>query len=747
MTSFFVYMNEFTKKKIELLAPAGNFNCFLAALSAGADAVYLGLRKFGARANADNFSEEELIEAIKIAHIYGKRVYLTVNTLFKENEIYELYPFLKEVYKHGLDGVIVQDIGVVSVIKDLFPDMEIHASTQMAITDVEGVEFARSLGVCRVVPARELSLKEIKRIHDETGMELECFIHGALCYSYSGKCLFSSCLGERSGNRGSCAGPCRLSYDNEYLLSMKDLCTLRIIPELIDAGIYSFKIEGRMKNEDYVYGVTSIYRKYIDEYLNNGTFNVKEEDEEQLLSLYTREGNSTGYYKMKNGRQMITLKSPAYCSEKRDNGQKICLERVKLSAVANISLNEKPYFNITISDDDSIFNGLSVEVSGNEKIARAQNAPAILEQVNKQLCKMGGSLFEVKNIVTDLDDNVFVSNGELNNLRREAINALMDKISAKFSRGLSGKYNEVYIANKLAGTVTTESNNAYKIKANVLFDYQLDVISHYDYVTDVILNYALVNNIINNRSNNKYIDRLINSKKGIFIRLPYILRTEDKSISAKDIIIFIHKANNYFKEKFGISVRGYYVSSYEEVRIFQQEKKDYELIADTHLYAYNHISRGVLREAGVDNTTVPFELSKKEINDRGIVGEEVVIYGRIPMLISSQCLFKTNNQCKFNYAGNVTYITDRKREKLFSYSDCQTCTSVVYNSVPFSITDELDFIKKISPVALRFDFTCESADEIEMILAKFSSVIKSEYEDRIKVTDRYTKGHLKKGVL
>ena len=267
------------KRRVELLAPAGNYESFLGAICAGADAVYLGGEKFGARAYADNFSEEEICRAVSYAHVFGRKVYLTVNTLMKESELEELIPYLEPFYLAGLDGVIVQDIGALLAIKEAFPGLELHASTQMSITGSYGAGMLKELGVVRVVPARELSLSEIESLGRETGLEIEAFIHGAMCYCYSGQCLFSSILGGRSGNRGRCAQPCRLPYriggdgkpgTEQYPLSLKDMCTISFLPKLIEAGISSFKIEGRMKKPEYAAGVTAIYRKYIDLYYEKG---------------------------------------------------------------------------------------------------------------------------------------------------------------------------------------------------------------------------------------------------------------------------------------------------------------------------------------------------------------------------------------------------------------------------------------------------------------------------------------------
>ena len=302
--------------RVEILAPAGSYESFRAAVSAGADAVYAGGPRFGARAYADNFTEEELIRAIQEAHLSGRKLYLTVNTLLKEKEILGLYDYLLPLYEAGLDAVIVQDVGVVEYVRTHFPGLDIHASTQMTITGAYGAAFLEEQGVTRIVPARELSLAEIRDIREKTGLEIECFVHGALCYCYSGQCLLSSMIGGRSGNRGQCAQPCRLPYSMDgqkgYYLSPKDICTLEIIPDLVEAGIDSFKIEGRMKKPEYVAAVTSMYRKYTELYQKEGRkgYHVRPQDREMLMDLYNRGGFSQGYYKKHNGQEMMALERP-----------------------------------------------------------------------------------------------------------------------------------------------------------------------------------------------------------------------------------------------------------------------------------------------------------------------------------------------------------------------------------------------------------------------------------------------------
>lgn len=305
------------KIRAEILAPAGNYECFLAAINAGADAVYLGGNMFGARAFAGNFSDEELVNAINYAHLFNRRVYLTVNTLLRNEEILKLSDYIRPFYEAGLDAVIVQDFGVFSILRKEFPDLPLHASTQMSIMGPYGAKMLKSMGATRVVTARELSAAEIRDIHDQVDVEIESFVHGALCYSYSGQCLLSSMIGGRSGNRGRCAQPCRLKYscngiNDKHLLSPKDMCTLEAIPDIIEAGVFSLKIEGRMKSPEYVAGVTAAYRKYVDMYFNKGRegFKVDPKDIFVLMDLYNRGGFCKGYYYKQNDKNMMTFDRP-----------------------------------------------------------------------------------------------------------------------------------------------------------------------------------------------------------------------------------------------------------------------------------------------------------------------------------------------------------------------------------------------------------------------------------------------------
>lgn len=366
----------------EILAPCGSYEILEAAVHAGASACYVGGHKFGARAYAENFDNDSILRAIEFAHLHGCKLYLTVNTLFKDKEIDMLYDYLLPLYKYGLDAVIVQDFGVFMFIRRLFPDIKIHCSTQMNITSLYGASLMKEQGASRIVAARELSLDRIKEIKSEVDIEIEAFVHGAMCYSYSGQCLMSSFAGTRSGNRGRCAQPCRKKYNGEYLLSMKDMCTLDNIPELIAAGIDSFKIEGRMKNEYYVASAVSAYRELADDCIN-GRFRVKKANDLKfkLANIYSRGGFCGGYFFTHNAADMISTERP--------NHQGVPVgSLVKAGAgKADIKLSEKLYQRdvLEVRLKDGTFINLTSGVCGEAGERITLNAPRTADIVKNQL--------------------------------------------------------------------------------------------------------------------------------------------------------------------------------------------------------------------------------------------------------------------------------------------------------------------------------------------------------------------------
>ena len=456
------------KKKVEILAPAGSFDSMKAAVAAGADAVYMGGSRFGARAYAENPDEMGMLEAINYVHLHGRQLYMTVNTLVKEDEMDDLYDYLLPYYQAGLDAVIVQDMGVFSYIREHFPDLPVHASTQMTITGPEGAALMTRMGAVRIVTARELSLEEIRRIYQETGVEIESFVHGALCYCYSGQCLFSSLIGGRSGNRGRCAQTCRLPFDvlrrldennpnenkkqkkengvlnpgdSKYVLSLKDLCTLDILPDILEAGVYSLKIEGRMKSPRYTAGVVRLYRKYVDLYLKNGRrgYRVDPKDRKELLDLFDRGGQTLGYYTEHNGRDMVVChEKPAFRQENRELYQYLDKTYVEaevkepVQGVARVCEGEP--LQLTLQYEDPLTGESRMAGGIGAVVQTAVKQPMSKERIEKQLGKTGNTPYYFENLEVETGGSPFVPVQELNELRRSAFEQLTEEILRPYRR-------------------------------------------------------------------------------------------------------------------------------------------------------------------------------------------------------------------------------------------------------------------------------------------------------------------------
>ncbi|MDD5832059.1 MAG: U32 family peptidase [Clostridiales bacterium] len=438
-----------TDRKTELLSPAGSFESAKAAVNAGADAVYMGGSLFSARAFAESSSSEEdmLMQAIEYCHLRGVRVYMTLNTLLKQKEMLLLEEYLRPYVENGLDGVIVQDSGVFFAVRELFPGLELHVSTQAAVTGSRTVQHYLNAGAKRIVLARELSLKEIRDIYERTGAELEVFAHGALCYSYSGCCLMSSFIGGRSGNRGKCAGTCRLAFDafsedgaklnrsdEGYLLSMYDLNTLERLPEMIEAGVYSFKIEGRMKSPLYTAAVTSVYRKYLDKAEAGEAFSVDSRDQELLREVFDRSREGCGYLDGKKGREMLTLREKPVHRQRNEALIEMLRKRyidtgLKVPVEGRIELRTGREPELTLRSG-------SCEVRRTEPftIQRADSRPLTRQETEARIGKFGGTDFELKRLEVLMDDNCFVPNKVLNELRRQTADELKRRILESGSR-------------------------------------------------------------------------------------------------------------------------------------------------------------------------------------------------------------------------------------------------------------------------------------------------------------------------
>lgn len=727
-------------KQVELLAPAGSYEALVGALHAGADAVYLGGEKFSARAYADNFSEGEILRGIRMAHIFGSKVYLTLNVLLKEKETGELYGFLEPLYRGGLDGVIVQDLGAVQAVRTYFPDLPVHASTQMTITGPEAVRLLQQKGITRVVPARELSLAEIRRIKAETGVEVEAFIHGAMCYCYSGQCLFSSILGGRSGNRGRCAQPCRLPYSvgkhkDFYPLSMKDMCTLELLPELIGAGIDSFKIEGRMKKPVYAAGVTAIYRKYIDLYYSGRPYMVSEEDKETLSGLYIRSEIGEGYYHRQNGRDMITVSSPSYNGSSKEVLDRITQEyldtkrQLPVCAYLYLAMGERAKLILQCED-------LCYEETG-ELVQEAKNQPLTEEQALRQLSKLGDSEFYLTDAQITICGNVFVPVRELNELRRKAVEGLENALirqngfeeeAVTDRRGEQQDDLSGACPSATKETVTeTGSDGHLSLQVLVSQTSQLEAVCDKKYIDRIYLDYTLLDQKPAIALYHKHF-----GNEG-YLAGPYVIREHNR----KDL----QQMAEYIRNG---EFRGILYRNLETFAYFQRIFPDTKLIPDANIYFWNHHAFDFFQECP-EEFYLPAEQNIREWKELlahcpSGVRASAVVYGRLPMMISANCVAKTADRCLA--VSGSTILKDRMGKAFPVWRNCKSCYNIIYNSVPLSLHNMV-----AGPVSglsgCRMDFTLEDRKETEEKLQDMYRRICGETAPYS--GGEYTTGHSKRG--
>ena len=704
-------------KDFELLAPAGNLEILKGVIESGADAVYVGGSMFGARAYANNFTEEELLEAIDFAHLRGVKVYLTVNTLIKNSEFSKLYDYLLVYYKRGLDAVIVQDIGVVKAIHEYFPSMEIHTSTQMTVTGADGVRFLSQFGVTRVVMAREVSLAEMKRIHEETGMELEAFVHGALCYSYSGQCLFSSILGGRSGNRGRCAQPCRLPYTvegkkDEYILSLKDMCGIKALDKLHDAGVYSLKIEGRMKQLEYACGVVKYYRSYIDSMKP-----VSDADYDRIKALGNRCGFTDRYYFDHNGSDMVTYVKPNFVS----NAAEPSPEKRKLSIEGELVLRESEPGSLTVKRGDVTYK------ASIEPVSAALKAPLDKKAAIDRINKTGDTDFEFSHIKAQIGENVFVPNGALNKLRRDAISGLCDKLLKKYYRN-DARYADISSMCELPEHVV-KSDAVHEDGAVNAKDYtaicscmtraQLDTLISYDCFDVFYLDFDMYdrNTLIQQFADD--VKCLTKRNKKVYLMLPTIFRAD-----SSDYFVSIAK------ELDKVSFEGFVVKNYEELYLTENLFTGKKVILDHNMYTFNDVSRSVFFEHGVSGDTVPLELNSKEIMHRNNIGSQMIVYGYYPLMTTANCVHKNTKGC--DKKQKLIYLKDRYNKSFAVCNNCKECYNTIYNSLPTMLTKNISKLKEAGIRSFRYSFTIETPKQIKAVM-----------DDKVA---EYTNGHYKRGV-
>ncbi len=722
-------MNE---NKIELLAPAGNYDIFLLALRAGADAVYFAGSKFGARAFANNFSDEEVIKAIQTAHLFQKKVYLTVNTLLKELELQSLYAYLLKFYEEGLDGVIVQDIGVMAYIREAFPNLDLHASTQMTVTGVSGIHVLESMNVKRVVLARELSLTEIKEIKAKTDMELEIFIHGAMCYSYSGQCLLSSILGGRSGNRGRCAQPCRLPYqidhtDSCYPLSMKDQCAINYLEELIHIGVDSLKIEGRMKKPEYVVMVTAIYRKYIDvilkkrKIMDTSPLIIDPKDKYMLENIYVRTSSQNGYFETKNGKDMLTIHQSTY----KETPDKLLLTvhdfieslpplKFEISCDVNIYVGEK--INLVISHQKKTYSFFG------DVVSLAKNQPLNNQKIIKQLNKTTDTNFSFTNINIHTDFRSFLPISSLNEIRRTALQEIEEDLLLP-TRQKDYRKPKQLVNSHNHGSKINITNNTHSYSILISNFQQLKLAVSYSperiYIP-ISLFEQEQENIENLLSNMSTID--------FYLALPHVFRQSD----------FQKKETLWKTILFEPYIKGVLIRNLDEIGFLNDMHYSGMKQLDYFVYCMNTFTINFWKEKNYTWTS-PLELNHKELNHLPFP-DEAMVYGQIPLMISANCISKTLGQCNIKQQTHV--LTDRMHKNFMVKTNCMYCYNVLYNCVPLSLHNYIhSFHEK---TRLRLEFTFENEALFHQICDFY--LHENVHAENHFIIDEYTNGHFNRGV-
>lgn len=798
-------LNKNQDRKIEILAPAGSYESFHAAIVAGADAVYAGGPKFGARAFAENFTEAQLLNAIDYAHLHQRKFYLTVNTLLKDYEIEQLPEYLEPLYQRGLDAVIVQDMGVLNVVRQYFPDMDIHASTQMTVTGVNGAQFLKENGAVRVVPAREISLEEVRNIKSVTGMEMECFVHGALCYCYSGQCLLSSLIGGRSGNRGQCAQPCRLPYtvDGEkgYLLSLKDICTLDIIPDLIEAGIDSFKIEGRMKRPEYVAGVTSIYRKYVDLYLKNPQkpYLVDDKDKEMLMDLFNRGGFHTGYYKQKNGRNMITIQKPNHIGVKVGDVLSQKGREVQMRALTDIAAgdliefkNEAQRYTTGKSCKQgeviTILAPKGMRLPAGEVLYRVQS-PELLNDLKttysegKVIEKLYGYISmeagkAAKLVVCKDEYSVEV---ESEQQVEAASSRPLDEERIKKQLRKTGNTEFAFdmLDVEIHGEVFLPMQQLNEMRRKALEELEKKIQDSFHRKTaekkvlqEEILNTASVKF---SKKENK-LSVLVETQE----QLEAVLEN-DNSVACiyvdsnldttgldadlwKGISDRIHKKNievflamprifrnqtiEIFEQAYDSILTRYFdgmlIRSMEEYQFLKSKKYSGNIRLDYNLYIMNRFAKQFWKKQGITYGTIPVELNKSEIVNLDSKQDEMIVYGYIPAMVTAQCVTSTVHGCKKDC--KITMLKDRYQNEFPVKNQCRDCYNVIYNTAPLYLIDLKEDLEELNAERYRIQFSIENRDEVKQILNQCNSMFSDEKGELFSQKDSITRGHFRRGV-
>lgn len=691
--------------KLEILSPAGDLDTLIQAVNNGAGAVYLGGKKFGARKNATNFTLEEIKQGVEYAHLSGTKVYVTVNTIVFDDEIPEVVDFIREIYNIGVDAIIVQDIAVASLCRKFFPHLKLHASTQMTVHSSYGVKMCKELGFQRVVLSRELSEKEISDIVKENECETEVFVHGALCVCYSGQCLMSGIIGQRSGNRGECAQPCRLpykfrDYDGKvahepcYLLSLKDLCLVKEIDRLKRCGVTSLKIEGRMKNREYVSYVTDMYHR-----ANKGE-EISDKDYENAELIFSRSGFTTGYFDDLKGRHMVNINAnndnvyrniPEELLEKcRNLGEK---KKKPVKAYIKAKIGEPLSLKIVYSDE------IYGEYTLDQNIEVAKNALLSFDKLTASVSKLGDTFFYLEKLYADFDQDAFIPIKDINLARRECI----EQINRQILDIDRPKSNVIYNY-----SVHKNKPSVPFVNVKVLNREQFNVCIKHSYVNKIFVDYEAFDK-----------DRAyyLTHKQKLVVSLPVIVRDKFKS-----------KINLCGVSDVAISNLGHL-----------EFCKGKNIYGEEGLNIANSISCEEYKALGFNSVVLSPELNLGQISKiTSDINKEVIAYGRLALMNSENCLIKTyNGKCGCDERKFFSVI-DRKNTEFPVLAHRFNCTNTLYNSQPVYMADRLDEINRSGVDSLRLVFTLESADEVNNIL--------SLYKEKKRAPFDYTRGHFYRGV-
>ena len=681
---------------LELLAPAGGEAALRAAVQSGADAVYLGGPEFSARRGADNFSVDDIKRYADYCHLYGVDVHVAVNTLIKEKEIPALIDYVYTLNNAGVDALIIQDIGAAEIIHEILPDMTLHASTQMTVTSLEGVKYLEKMGFSRVVLARELSCDEIKYICDNTDVEIEVFVHGAICMSYSGQCLMSSILGGRSGNRGCCAQPCRLPYcitdgnsetGTKYFLSPKDMALVENLNELKQIGVKSLKIEGRLKRAEYVSTVVGIYRKYLDN-LND---KVSLQDIQALTDAFSRSGFTNGYFTGKLGKNMMSHVIPGNNSENSFTKEALArcadnanFRKIPIGIIA--SMPESAPLEITIYDFDNNY----ITVSGEACSEKALNKPLDEERLKEQLSKLGNTPFIVNEITVSVDEGITIPVKEINYVRRIAVDRLIEARMFR-EKGRVGKIEK--------SSLKKSSDSKQILVVQVNDDEQLK---------------AALNNGIDVIYASERVRKISNSATFI-TKMPDIF---DKTGTKNDSVL---------------------VSSTAAAEFYSNKN----LHGDFRLNIFNSFSANHFKH--FESVTISPELNIGEIRaliKNTEVSTELIAYGHLPLMLMRNCPLKAAGKCQ---NGKRTFkLKDRKNQE-FGIMCQENCNAVLLNSKPIYMADKLNDLLDTGVNRIRLMFTTESYAECDRIIKEYKKAFAGE-KVHAPAENTFTRGHYYRGV-